>query len=231
MDFETPVVEGRFLRRYKRFFADIDVGGQTVVAHVPNTGSLRGCLEPGAPACLTRAANPERKLAYTLELLRVGATWVGVNPARANRLAQEAIAAGVIAELQGYGPPRREVPYGKASRIDLLLERPGRPPCYVEVKSVTLGRMALAQFPDAVSTRAAKHMEELTRQVAAGTRACVLFAVQREDCERFAPADDIDPAYSEALRAAARAGVEVLAYQARVGPGGIALERRMPVNL
>jgi sugar fermentation stimulation protein A len=231
MNFETPAIEGRFLRRYKRFFADVELGGTTVVAHVPNTGSLLGCLEPGAAAGLTQSSNPKRKLAYTLELLRVGTTWVGVNPMRANRLVEEAIVAGILWELQGYETVRREVPYGKSSRIDLLLEQSGKPPCYVEVKSVTLGRPPLALFPDAVSTRAAKHMVELMREVRAGGRACVVFAVQREDCDRFAPADDIDPVYGKALRAAAQAGVEVLAYRAQVAPAGIVIERRLPVSL
>lgn len=231
MNFETPVIEGRFLRRYKRFFADVDLAGMKVVAHVPNTGSLRGCLEPGAAAGLTRSTNPKRKLGYTLELLHVGSTWVGVNPMRANRLVEEALASGVVEELRGYRSVRREVAYGKSSRIDLLLEQPGKPSCYVEVKSVTLGRPPLALFPDAVSTRATKHMTELMREVKSGARACVVFVVQREDCERFAPADDIDPAYGKALRAAAQAGVEVLAYRARVGPACIAIERKLPVGL
>jgi len=232
VEFEAPLLEGRFLRRYKRFFAEVEVPQLGIVtAHCPNTGSMLGCLTPGAAARLSRAANPNRKLAYTLELLRVGTTWVGVNPARANRLVEEAVRAGRIPELSGYAGVRREVPYGESSRIDLLLERPGAPACYVEVKSVTLGRPPLAQFPDAVSARAAKHMGELARQVAGGARACVVFAVQREDCEVFAPADDIDPAYGRAVRDAHSAGVELLAYRATVQPAGIALRDRLPVRL
>jgi sugar fermentation stimulation protein A len=231
MRFETPVLQGRFLRRYKRFFADIELDGQVAVAHVPNTGSLRGCLVEGAPACVTRAANPKRKLGYTLELLRADSTWVGVNTSRANGLVEEAIRAGTIAELTGYSSLKREVKYGESSRVDLLLEEPGRAPCYVEVKSVTLGRAPLALFPDAISTRAAKHMVELARQVAAGARACVVFAVQREDCDAFAPADEIDPKYGVALRQAAGAGVMVVAYRAEVSPDGITLKYSLPVRL
>jgi len=232
MQFPTPLLEGRFLRRYKRFFADIELPELGVVTvHTPNTGSLRGCLAEGAAACISKASNPNRKLAYTLELLRAGGTWVGVNPALANALAEEAIRSGWIRELSGYAGMRREVKYGESSRIDLLLEDSGKPPCYVEVKSVTLGEGGVALFPDAVSTRAAKHMGELARQVAAGARACVLFAVQREDCHAFAPADAIDPAYGSALREALAAGVEVIAYRAEVQPTGIALRHALPVKL
>jgi sugar fermentation stimulation protein A len=192
---------------------------------------MKGCLTAGAGACISRASNPKRKLQYTLEMLRVGSTWVGVNPAFANTLAEEAIGAGWIAELAGYAELKREVKYGEGSRVDLLLQDASKPPCYVEVKSVTLGEAGLALFPDAVSTRAAKHMGELARQVAAGARACVLFAVQREDCAAFSPADAIDPACGRALREAHAAGVSVLAYRADVNPTGIALRHALPVRM
>jgi sugar fermentation stimulation protein A len=232
VEFETPLIEGKFLRRYKRFFADIDLPDLGMVTvHTPNTGSLKGCLVPDGPAAVMRASNPNRKLAYTLELLRVGPTWIGVNPARANALVEESIRVGWLEELAGYATIKREVRYGEASRIDLLLESPGKPPCYVEVKSVTLAESGGALFPDAVSTRAAKHMGELARQVARGDGACVVFAVQREDCDTFAPADAIDPAYGRALREAHAAGVQVLAYRAEIALSGIRLRHALPVLL
>jgi sugar fermentation stimulation protein A len=232
MKFGTPLLPARFLRRYKRFFADVELPDRGVVTvHVPNTGSLAGCLEPGAEAYVSGSSNPKRKLAYTLELLRVGSAWVGVNPIRANALAEEAVRSGVIAELSGFASIRREVRYGVNSRIDLLLQGDGRPECYVEVKSVTLGRGSLALFPDAVSERASKHMAELLREAAAGARACVLFVVQRADCTAFAPADDVDPAYGRALREAVRGGVDVLAYRATAGPDGIAVDCPLPIQL
>jgi len=192
---------------------------------------MRTCLEPDAEAWVSRSDNPKRKLAYTWELVRAGGGLVGVNTSLANGLAAEAIGAGRIPELAGYGTLRREVRYGTNSRVDLLLEDGDGPPCWVEVKNVSMGREGVAAFPDAVSTRAAKHMAELAAQVRAGQRAAVLFVVQRMDCARFVPADDIDPTYGEALRRAAAAGVAVLAWQADVTPQGIALAQPLPVGL
>ncbi len=232
MRFPTPLLRGRLLRRYKRFFADVELDdGTTVTAHTPNTGSLLTCNTPGSVAWVSRSDNPNRKLKYTWELVRSGRALVGVNTALANVLAAEAIAAGTIPELRGWGGLRREVRYGANSRVDLLLEDAGRPPCYVEVKNVTLGRGGVAAFPDAVSARAARHMGHLADEVRAGHRAAVLFVVQRMDCDVFTPADDIDPAYGEALRTAAAAGVAVLAWQAAVSPAGIALAAPLPVEL
>ncbi len=232
MKFPRPLLRGRFLRRYKRFFADIALdSGETVTAHTPNTGTMRTCTDEGALAYVSETDNPRRKLRYTWELVQSGSSLVGVNTLLANALAQEAIAAGRIPELAGYPRLRRDVRYGEASRVDLLLEGDGLPPCYVEVKNVSMGRGGVAAFPDAVSRRAAKHMAELAAQMAQGNRAAVLFAVQRMDCAHFEPADDIDPAYGEALRAAAAAGVAVLAWQAEVTPEGIELCTPLPVKL
>lgn len=232
MDFPDPLLRGRLVRRYKRFFVDIELdGGEAITAHTPNTGSLRTCLEPGAEAWVSRSHNPRRKLAYTWELVRAGAGLVGVNTGLANALAAEAIGAGRIPELAGYGSLRREVRYGERSRVDLLLEDGAGPPCYVEVKNVSMGREGVAAFPDAVSTRAARHMAELAAQVRAGRRAAVLFVVQRMDCRRFTPADDIDPTCGTALRRAAAAGVAVLAWQAQVSTRRIVLAEPLPVSL
>lgn len=232
MNFPTPLLHGRFVRRYKRFFVDVVLdGGETITAHTPNTGSLRTCLEPDVEAWVSRSDNPKRKLAYTWELVRAGAGLVGVNTSLANALAAEAIRAERIPELAGYGTLRREVPYGTRSRVDLLLEEGPGPACYVEVKNVSMGRECVAAFPDAVSTRAARHMDELAAQVRAGRRAAVLFVVQRMDCRHFAPADDIDPTYGDALRRAAAQGVTVLAWQAEVSPRQIVLDTPLPVVL
>jgi sugar fermentation stimulation protein A len=232
MKFETPLLRGRFLRRYKRFFADVELdSGETITAHTPNTGSLLTCKEPGSLAYVSGNDNPKRKLRYTWELVKSGRSLVGVNTALANLLAAEAIGAGLIPELRGYPDLRREVRYGTNSRVDLLLEGDGRAPCYVEVKNVSMGREGVAAFPDAVSQRAGKHMRELAAQVRAGNRAAVLFVVQRGDCRTFTAADDIDPTYGESLRAAAAAGVMVLAWQARVSPREIRLVKALPVEL
>ncbi|MDH5751500.1 MAG: DNA/RNA nuclease SfsA [Deltaproteobacteria bacterium] len=248
MEFSVPLLQGRLVRRYQRFLVDIELDpgqvppGETgvddvgpgpllITAHTPNTGSLLGCLQPGAGAWVSRSDNPRRRLKYTWELVESEGSLTGVNTVRANTLAAEAITAGRIPELAGYPLLRREVPYGESSRVDILLEGGQDPPLYVEVKNVSLGRGGEAAFPDAVSTRASRHMRELSAQVAQGNRAAVLFVVQRMDCRRFAPADDIDPAYGEALRSAARAGVMVLACWTRISTSRLELAGPLPVVL
>lgn len=228
-----PLVPGVLLRRYQRFLADVRLdGGEVVTAHTANTGRMTGVAEPGSRVWLSRADDPRRKLKWTWELVeaRPGVR-VGINTARANALVAEGIARGVIAELAGYERIRREVRYAGNRRIDLLLEHPGRPPCYVEVKNTTLVEDGVALFPDAVSERARRHLEALTAMVAQGARAAICFCVQREDARASAPADAIDPAYGAALRRALAAGVEAIAYRARVGVEEIVLERSLPLCL
>ena len=190
-----------------------------------------GLDEPGAEVWLSPARNPERKLRFSWELIRVGDGLVGIHTAHPNRIVEEAVRANRIDELAGYGELRREVRYGKNSRIDLLLESAGRAPCYVEIKSVTLRRAGRAEFPDAVTARGTKHLGELSNMVAGGARAVMLYLVQREDCRAFAVAGDIDPAYAEALTAARAAGVEVLCRSCRLTTQAIELDRAVPLDL
>lgn len=238
MRIDAPVIAGRLVRRYKRFLADVELeedaagigaAGDVVTAHCPNTGTLLGCLADRARVVLRDSRDPARKLRCTLQTVEVGGAWVNVDTSLPNAVVAEAIAAGRVPELAGFSRLRREVTYGKSSRIDLLLEVPGR--CYVEVKSTTLAVGDEARFPDAVTERGRKHLEELAAMVAEGHRAVLLFHVSRGDVARFAPADDIDPEYGAALREAARAGVEVLAYAARVAPDELTLAERLPVAL
>lgn len=226
-----PLVEGRLVRRYKRFFADVMLDGERLVtAHCPNPGAMLGLKDEGARALLSTSASATRKLPLTLEILEADGTLVGINTMRPNALAAEAIAGGVVAELAGYGLHRREVAYGKASRVDLVLEDGVRPPAYVEVKNVHLRRLpGLAEFPDSVTTRGAKHLEELAAMAQSGARAVMLFVVQRADVDRLDLARDIDPAYGRAFDLARAAGVEMLAYACRVTPEEIAVERPVPV--
>ncbi|MBM3508849.1 MAG: DNA/RNA nuclease SfsA [Alphaproteobacteria bacterium] len=229
MRYASPLVRGRLVRRYKRFLADVELdGGQTVTAHCANPGSMLGVASPGAEVWLSRAANPKRKLALTWELVRIGSSLVGINAMHANSIVAEAIAAGTLPALTGYARARREVRYGKSSRIDLLLEDDARPPCFIEIKNVHLARQPpLAEFPDAVTARGAKHLAELARVVGDGARAVMVYLVQREDCDRFAPAADIDPAYAAAFARARTHGVEVLVYGCRVTPEEIRVDRRL----
>lgn len=227
-----PLVEGRLIRRYKRFLADVALtDGSVVTAHCPNTGSMLGCQAPGSPVWLSAADRPGRKLAWTWELVEAApGVKVGIHTGRSNGLVREAVEGHWPPALAGYSDIRAEVAYGRGSRIDLLLSAPDRPPCYLEVKNVTAAAEGgVALFPDAVTVRGARHLDELAAQVAAGCRAVLVFCVQREDVAEVRPADAIDPHYGRRLRAALAAGVEVLALGATVDLGEICLKRELSV--
>ena len=232
MKFPAPLIRGTLIKRYKRFLADVLLeDGREVVAHCANSGSMLTVCEPGSEVWVSPAANPDRKLQFSWELIRVGRSLVGINTMHPNKLAAEAILDGTIAELQGYANLRREVKYGKNSRIDLLLESTDRPPCFVEVKNVTLVRnKGLAEFPDSVTARGAKHLDELIDQVALGNRAVMLYLAQRGDCTSFAACHDIDPTYGKGLIKAARAGVEILAYSCRITAKEIKVVQPMAIS-
>jgi sugar fermentation stimulation protein A len=232
MRFEPPLEEGRLLRRYKRFFADIETASGPLTIHCPNTGSMLNCLNPGGRVWFSRNDDPRRKLRGTWDL---GETPHGrlacLNTGRANALVEEALRAGVIAELAGFSELRREVRYGEEnSRADFRLELPGGP-AYVEVKSVTLGfaDSAVAAFPDAVTARGAKHLRELAALARQGVRAVLLYCVNLAGIEAVRVAGEIDPGYAAALREARAAGVEVLAYGAEINPQEVRLVRRLEV--
>lgn len=226
------LIRGTLVRRYKRFLADVELdSGVTVTAHCPNSGSMQASCEPGRPVYLSRHDNPRRKLKYTWELIEMPTSLVGVNTQVPNQLTAAAIAAGDVAELAGYSTVRREVKAGERSRIDILLTATDRRPCYVEVKNCTLVKDGLATFPDAVTVRGQKHLVELQKLVAQGFRCAMFFLVQRMDAERFAPADPIDPAYGDKLRAAAENGVEILVYDVAIDLDGIRVNRRLPYDL
>jgi sugar fermentation stimulation protein A len=228
----SPLLSGRLVRRYKRFFGDVLLkDGRAVTAHCPNTGTMLGVAEPDSEVWLSVSDNPKRKLPYTWELVRADGALVGINPLNANRVISGALETGAVPSVDQYGSIRREVRYGEGSRVDFLLSEPGLPDCYVEVKNVHLARQnGLAEFPDAVTARGAKHLAELARVKAAGNRALMLFLVQREDCDRFQVAKDIDPAYDAALGAAVEAGVEVLCLACQVSLTDITVVRRIPFD-
>ncbi|HJW23451.1 MAG TPA: DNA/RNA nuclease SfsA [Rhodocyclaceae bacterium] len=223
--------EGRLIERRNRFVAVVDLAGQVVEAHCPNTGSMTGCKAPGSRVWLSRAANPNRKLAWTWEMVEADGVLVGIHTGRPNALVEEAFLAGRLPELAAYPVLRREVRYGiENSRIDLLFEGAGLPPCYVEVKNVTAQVAGtIGFFPDAVTARGAKHLREMIEVVRSGGRAMVVFCVQRGDVAEIRPAEEIDPVYARGLRQALAAGVEVVALQAAVTPSEITLVRRLPV--
>lgn len=233
MRFASPLIPATLVRRYKRFLADVVLpSGEEVTVHCANPGAMLGLVRPGGRIWLSRSANAKRKLALSWELAEAdfgaGPELVGINTALPNALVAEALAGGLIPELAGFGAVRREVPYGAGSRVDFLLT--GDVPCYVEVKNVHLMRQrGLAEFPDCVTARGAKHLSELAALAAAGLRTVTLYVVQIGSAERFTPAHDLDPAYAAAFVRAREAGMETLAYACRVSTEEIVLARRVPV--
>ena len=229
MQFPTPLVHGTLIRRYKRFLADIRLdSGAVVIAHCANPGSMLGLAAPDSEVWLSPNPNPKAKLDWRWQLIRVDGHLVGVNTSHPNEIIAEAIAAGRIAELTGYARQRREVPYGRNSRIDFLLEGDDCAPCYLEIKCVNLRRPggphpSAAEFPDAVTKRGAKHLAELAKMAAAGCRAVMLYLVLRTDCDHFRIAADIDPAYAKALAIAGAQGVEAVCYDCQVTRDAIVL--------
>jgi len=238
MKFDPPFQQARLVKRYKRFLADIALDdGRELTIHCPNTGSMLNCSTPGCRIWFSTSSSKTRKYPHTFELIEVeGGALAGINTGRANSLVREALASGLVSALCGYGQVRSEVRYGQEnSRIDFLLsdhnEYPGQA-CYVEVKNVTLGLGdGLGQFPDAVSTRGSKHLRELMMIAEQGDRAVLFFCVQHSGIEQVSPATGIDPVYSETLVQAAQAGVEIMAWQAKMGPAEIRLAREIPVVL
>ncbi|MEZ5787088.1 MAG: DNA/RNA nuclease SfsA [Xanthobacteraceae bacterium] len=235
MRFPAPLMPATLIRRYKRFLADVALAdGSVETAHVANPGAMPGLAAPGAIVWLSRSTNHARKLPLSWELVGVdlgsGSELVVVNTAHANTVVAEALASGAIAELAGYATVRREVRYGTRSRIDFLLEAAGRPPCYVEVKAVTLMRRPrLSEFPDARTVRGARHLDELRAMAATGHRAVMLFLIQIPSADRLMLARDIDPHYGRAFDRALAAGVEAIAYRCAVSCEDIAVTRRVPV--
>lgn len=233
MQFPDPLIGGRLERRYKRFLSDVTLDdGREIVAHCANPGSMMGLAAAGSRVWLSPSRNPARKLKYSWELVEVDRSLVGINTGRANALVAEGLDAGKVPELAGYARRRAEVRYGTNSRVDFLLQDDQRCDCYLEVKSVTLSRRdGLAEFPDAVTARGAKHLVELTEMVRQGHRAVLFFLVQRGDCTAVAPAADIDPGYAETLSTAREAGLEILCYQCNLSVQSIALDAKLPLTL
>jgi sugar fermentation stimulation protein A len=233
MRFQTPLVPARLLRRYKRFLADCRLDdGREVTAHVANPGAMLGLKEEGLRIWLEPNDDPKRKLKWAWRLVEhQGGQFTGVDTGLPNRLLRAALEAGQVPGLEGYENIRPEVAYGRGSRIDFLLSGAGRPDCYVEVKSVTLSRQpGLAEFPDSVTARGAKHLAELAQVAEQGARAVMLYLVQRSDARRVTLAADLDPAYARAFAAAQAAGVEALALGCHITPEAVTPGRLLPFH-
>lgn len=230
MKFEQPLIPGRLIKRYKRFLADVQLAdGQVVTAHCTNSGSMKSCLEPGAPVLLSKATDPKRKTQYTWEQIQIDGHWVGINTMHPNYIVWEALKNNTISGLTGYDDIAREVTVND-SRLDIVA-RNAHETAYIEVKNVTYKDGIYARFPDAVTTRGLKHLHNLIRIKAAGCRAVMVYVVQRGDVSVFTPAFDIDPKYAEALKEAYRLGVEIFPVRCSISPEEIEVETIIPFEL
>lgn len=232
MKFVAPLVEGHLIKRYKRFLADVKLAsGEEITAHCANPGAMLGLTAAGNRVFLSKSDNPKRKLAYSWEIVEAefgrGPEFVGINTAHPNAIVAAAIAAGFFEEFNAYDTVRREVKYGTNSRVDILLQQESLPDCYVEIKNVHLMREpGLAEFPDSITARGAKHLGELSDMVAGGKRAVMVYLIQMQ-ADRFGLAADIDRKYAAAFDAAHAAGVEAIAVCCKVSPDGIEIDRRV----
>ena len=230
MRIDGNLVEGLFLSRDNRFRVTVELAGQPVWAHLPNSGRLGELLVAGRRVVLIERPGEGRKTGYDLSLVDMDGCWVSVDARLPNDLVDEALHRGQLLPLAGYPAVRREVSFGR-SRFDFLLEAPDRAPCLVEIKSITLVLEGLGCFPDAVTARGRRHLNELAEAIALGYRAVVVFCVQRDDATGVRPHDESDPEFGQALRAAARRGVEVYAYACSVEPGRVEIIHPLPVHL
>ena len=236
MDFPSPLIPGRLIRRYKRFLADIELAtGETVTAHCANPGAMLGLNMPGLKVWVEPNDDPKKKLKFGWRLVEFedgsSSRWAGIDTAVPNRVVGEALTGGLIPDLAAYTAVRPEVPYGTNSRIDFLLSGDGLPDAYVEIKNVHLMREAgLAEFPDSVTKRGAKHLDEMAAMVAEGHRAIMLYCVQRDDCDRLSLAADLDPGYAQAFARAREAGVEAIAWACRLSPEAVTLDHPVRID-
>lgn len=227
-----PLLQGRLVKRYKRFLADVELEGQGIVtAHCPNSGSMQGCAEPGSRVWISLSNNPARKLAYTWELVQTKGSMIGINTQVPNKLIKSALENRQVEELKEFTRIRSEVKTSDHTRLDLLLEGEDQKTCYVEIKNCTLVEAGKAMFPDAVTTRGQKHLDELIRLKQEGHRAVIFYLVQRMDATSFSPAALIDPTYARKLIHAVEKGVEILTRDVHIDPAMIRLRRALPVRL
>ncbi|MCK5695463.1 MAG: DNA/RNA nuclease SfsA [Desulfobacula sp.] len=227
-----PLINGRLIKRYKRFLADVALEtGEKVTAHCPNSGSMKGCAIPGSQVWLSQSDNPKRKYKYTWELIKVPQTMIGINTLVPNKLVKQAIENDLIKELSGYEHVRAEVKTSSHTRLDLLLENEAKEKCYVEIKNCTLVEEGMAMFPDAVTTRGQKHLDELERLVSQGHRGVIFFLIQRMDAKAFKPAAMIDKVYAEKLKKVVKNGVEIITRDTIIDTQVIRIRNAVPVYL
>ena len=231
MNFENKLISGLFLKRYKRFFVDIKIDNQIVTAHCPNTGSMYGLLKTGNKVWVTKSNNPKRKLKYTLEIIEDNKSKVGVNTHFTNKIVLHALQNKLIKEFKDISEIKPETKFGKNTRFDFLIIKK-KSKIFIEVKNVTLSRKrGLAEFPDAVTTRGLKHINELTNAEKKNYKTFILYLVQRDDCRTFAIAKDIDPNYANALKKAVKNNLNILCYDCKFSSKGIKLNKKIKINI
>ena len=227
MTLNKKFITGIFIKRYKRFFTDIQLDNEVVTAHCPNTGSMMGLLEPGNKVYLSESDNKKRKLKYTLEVIKLKSKHVGVNTHRTNRIVEKALNDNLFKFIKKIQEIKREVKYGENSKIDFLVTSE-KEQLYIEVKNVTLVRDSkIAEFPDSVTSRGTKHLIELSKLKKKGIRSIMLYIVQRDDCDKFRIANDIDPIYAENLSKAIKQGVEVFCYDCKFSKKDISINKEI----
>ena len=231
MNFEKKLISGLFIKRYKRFFADVKVNNQIITAHCPNTGSMYGLLKKDNKVWISKSDNPNRKLKYTLEIIEDKKSKVGVNTHSTNKIVNHALQNKLIKELSNFSEIKPESRYGTNTRFDfLIIDRKFK--AFLEVKNVTLSRKKkLAEFPDSVTSRGLKHINELVKAGKKKYKIFILFLVQRDDCDSFSIAKDIDPNYSIALQKAVKNNLKVLCYDCKFSSKGIKLNKKMKIKI
>ena len=227
MKYKEKLLQGILIKRYKRFFADINFKNQIITAHCPNSGSMMGMIEKGNIVWFSKSDNPKRKLKYTLEIIKVKKNLVGINTLITNKLVLEALKSKKIKNLIPFNKIKTESKFSKNTRFDFLLFN-GKTKCYLEVKNVTLVRNEkVAEFPDAVTSRGTKHLNELINAKKCGYQSYILYLIQREDCKNFKIADDIDKDYKIAFNKAIKAGVKMLCYDCKISNEEVKLNNQI----
>jgi sugar fermentation stimulation protein A len=227
-----PLISGVLVKRYKRFLADVELEtGEKITVHCPNSGSMKGCAIPGSRVWLSQSDNPKRKYKHTWELAKIPETWIGINTLLPNKLVKQSIENGLIDSLAGYEHVKAEVKTSSHTRLDLLLETKNKQKCYVEIKNCTMVEDGVAMFPDAVTTRGQKHLDELSSLVSKGHRGVIFFLIQRTDAKVFKPAEHIDKVYAQKLRHVVKNGVEVIAMDTTINTEMISIKNAVPVHL
>ena len=231
MNFDTILISVEFIKRYKRFFVDVKVNGKTITAHCPNTGSMLGLLKKGNKVWLTKSNNPKRKLKYTLQIIEDDGNKVGINTHLTNKIVLNALKENHFKELDKNMEIQSEVKFGENTRFDFLITKKNYK-AFIEVKNVTLSRSnGIAEFPDAITTRGAKHINELIKASKKGFKIFLAYIVQREDCKKFIIASDLDPEYSKLLSKAVNKKLKLLCYDCKFSSKGIKLNKQIKIKI